>query len=42
MIPEAKELVNMFKPDLFWSDDPNASDEYFMSKEFLAWLYNDR
>ncbi|XP_067936579.1 alpha-L-fucosidase-like [Watersipora subatra] len=41
MIPEAKELVNTFKPDLFWSDNPRDSVEYFMSKEFLAWLYND-
>ncbi|XP_067936934.1 alpha-L-fucosidase-like [Watersipora subatra] len=41
MIPAAKELINTFQPDLYWSDDPAASDEYFMSKEFLAWLYND-
>lgn len=42
-IPELHELVNVYKPDLLWSDGHwMASAEYFTSKEFLAWLFNDR
>ncbi|XP_067936576.1 alpha-L-fucosidase-like isoform X2 [Watersipora subatra] len=41
-IPELYELVNTYRPDLIWSDGNNeASDDYFDSKEFLTWLYND-
>lgn len=45
MIPEAMELVETFKPDLFWADGANhengTDSDYFGSKEFLAWLYNE-
>ena len=42
MQPEMKELVERFNPHVLWSDgDWEASSEYFGSKEFLAWLYNE-
>ena len=42
MLPEMKELINRYSPDILWSDgDWEASPEYFGSQEFLAWLYND-
>ena len=42
MIPQLKDLVNTYKPDIIWSDgDWDIDSNYFQSKEFLAWLYND-
>lgn len=42
IIPEMKELIETYYPDILWSDgDWEASDEYWQSKEFLVWLYND-
>ncbi len=40
--PQMKELINTYRPDVFWTDgDWEVSDEVWKSKEFLAWLYNE-
>ncbi|KAJ8950182.1 hypothetical protein NQ314_008035 [Rhamnusium bicolor] len=42
IIPEMKELVETYKPDILWSDGEwEATASYWNSTEFLAWLYND-
>ena len=42
MLPEMKELVTKFEPEVLWSDgDWETTEEYWDSKEFLAWLYNE-
>ena len=45
MLPEMMELVNTFEPDMFWADGANhengTDSDYFGSKEFLEWLYNN-
>ncbi|XP_043940762.1 tissue alpha-L-fucosidase-like [Protopterus annectens] len=41
-LPELVDLVQRYKPDLIWSDgDWEGPAEYWHSREFLAWLYND-
>ena len=42
VLPELKELVETFEPEVVWSDgDWEADDVYWGSKYFLSWLYND-
>lgn len=42
MVPQLKDLVTRYKPDVLWSDGEweHTSDEW-KSKEFITWLYND-
>uniref|UniRef100_A0A7G3ACN5 Putative alpha-L-fucosidase n=1 Tax=Lutzomyia longipalpis TaxID=7200 RepID=A0A7G3ACN5_LUTLO len=40
--PEMLELVEKYHPEVIWSDGEwEAKDDYWRSREFLAWLYND-
>ena len=42
-MPELYELVNLYQPDVIWSDgDWMVDDFYWDALDFLAWLYNDR
>lgn len=42
ILPEMMELVDQYHPEVIWSDgDWEASDDYWQSKEFLSWLYNE-
>merc|ERR1740123_2279867 len=42
-IPELREIVEKYRPDVIWSDGEWEADaeSYWGSQEFLAWLYND-
>ncbi|HUS87191.1 MAG TPA: alpha-L-fucosidase [Bacteroidales bacterium] len=43
LIPQLKELVNDYRPSLIFSDagEWDGTAEYWKTKEFLAWLYNE-
>ena len=42
MFPQMKDLVNSYKPDIFWTDGEwDHPSEVWKSTEFLAWLYNE-
>ncbi|MBE0537515.1 MAG: alpha-L-fucosidase [Phycisphaerae bacterium] len=42
MLPQVKDLVMRYKPDIVWSDGEwDHPDEVWKSREFLAWLYNE-
>lgn len=42
MLPQMKELVNNYKPDIVWPDGEwEFPSEKWRSTEFLAWLYNE-
>ena len=42
MLPQLKDLVLKYEPDIIWSDgDWEATSDYWASKEFLAWLYSE-
>lgn len=37
-----KELIKKYKPDILWTiGDWVSSEEYWGSKEFVAWVYNE-
>ncbi len=43
MNPQLKELVNNYQPSLIFSDggEWDGTEDYWKTKEFLAWLYNE-
>lgn len=42
MIPQMKDLVNSYEPDILWTDGEwDHPSEVWKSTEFLAWLYNE-
>ena len=42
MIPQLKDLITHYKPDIIWPDGEwEVSDTLWQSREFLAWLFND-
>jgi alpha-L-fucosidase len=42
MLPQMKELVNRYRPDIIWTDGEwDYPSEKWRSVEFLAWLYNE-
>ena len=42
MIPQMKDLVTRYKPDVVWTDGEwDHPSETWKSTEFLSWLYND-
>jgi len=42
MLPQAKDLVMRYKPDILWADGEwDMEAEKWHSQEFLAWLFNE-
>ena len=42
-MPQLHDIVNLYKPEYIWGDgDWEAGFEYWKSREFLTWLYNER
>lgn len=42
MLPQLKDLVTRYKPDVIWADGEwEQSSKVWRSEEFLSWLYND-
>ena len=45
MLPELMEVINTFEPEVLYADgdqqEKDALSDYWGSKDFLAWLYND-
>jgi len=42
MIPQMKDLVNTYKPDVFWTDGEwDHQSDVWKSTQFLSWLYNE-
>ena len=42
MIPQMKDLVTRYKPDILWTDGEwDRPSKDWKSEEFLAWLYNE-
>ena len=42
MMPQLKDLVQRYQPDIVWPDGEwNHPSKVWRSEEFLAWLYND-
>jgi alpha-L-fucosidase len=42
VIPEMKELIETYEPEVLWSDGNwEVTDTYWKATEFLAWLYNE-
>jgi len=42
MLPQLKDLVNRYKPDLVWTDGCwEQTSDTWRSLEFLSWLYNE-
>ncbi len=42
MLPQMKDLVNRYQPDIFWPDGEwDQSDTTWRSREFISWLFNE-
>ena len=42
MIPQMKDLVNRYQPDILWTDGEwDKTSDKWKSEKFLAWLYNE-